>query len=174
MKSIKLTLVVLFAFFTANTFAQSEGMGNSPSLSVGLEVGLPTGDFNQTSKVGIGGSLKAAIPIFDNGDFTLSAGYISYGGKDFGGGMKASTVGMIPIKAGLRVRSNVGLYFEPQLGYTWTKAKGQKGEGGFTYAANVGYMFTPNWDISARYEGLSISGGTISQIGFRLAYSFPL
>ncbi len=49
----------------------------------------------------------------------------------------------IPVKIGARYRFVPGgFYFEPQLGYTSINSPGStKASGGFTYAANAGYMF---------------------------------
>ena len=134
---IKLTLIALAVLFSAKTFAQSANA--NPSLSIGLEVGFPTGDFNTGSNVGIGGSAKLAIPVVTNGAVTLSAGYMSFSGKTIVG-YKLPTVNLIPFKAGFRYRFSSGFYVEPQLGITSVKAKGYNSESDFTYAGNIGYL----------------------------------
>ena len=161
-----------------NSFAQkSDAKKNTDkaSVSIGAEIGLPIGDLKETTSIGIGGSVKAAIPIFEGGAVTLSAGYMTFSGKTvtiLGQSFKYGSLGMIPIKAGLRFIISEGFYGEPQLGYTLYSGSGNSGA--FTYAANLGYMVNNSFDISARYEAASKNSATLSFIGARIAYSFGL
>ena len=178
MRTIKFLLVGLTVLVATNLFAQksdSKKEADKASVSVGVEVGLPIGDLKQTSSIGIGGSVKAAIPVFDGGAFTLSAGYMTFSGKTvdiLGQSFKFGSLGMIPIKAGLRFVISEGFYGEPQLGYTLYSGSGNSGA--FTYAANLGFMVNNSVDISARYEAASKNSSTISFIGARIAYSFGM
>ena len=173
---IALSLVALSAFFCSQTMAQGK-----PSLSIGAELGIPVGDLNNTQKIGVGGSLKAAFPLFDGGAFTLSGGYISFSGDEYNGPgnliVKRPALNFIPIKAGLKYQfAPGGFYMEPQLGYTAisTPNDNTSAKGGFTYAYNIGYMINNQFDISTRYEGVSRNNSNLNHIGFRLAYNFSL
>ncbi|HEX6916050.1 MAG TPA: autotransporter outer membrane beta-barrel domain-containing protein, partial [Chitinophagaceae bacterium] len=101
-------------------------------------------------------------------------GYVNFSGKDFTVGsttFKASSTYLIPLKAGYRLNLGEGGFnIEPQLGYS----VGKGGGGGFTYAGNIGYMINNQFDIAARYEGVSKDGSSLSFIGLRVAYSFGL
>ena len=122
-----------------------------------------------------GGSAKAAFNVVDNGFITVSAGYISFSGKDMGFGIKMPAINIIPLKAGFRYNVGAsGFYVEPQIGYSIAKAKGGDSDGGFTWAPNVGYTIKNMIDLSARYESISMDGGSISHLGFRVAYNFNL
>ncbi len=168
---IKLTLIALAVLLSAKSFAQSANA--NPSLSIGLEVGIPASKgFSDYSSVGIGGSAKLAIPVVTNGAVTLSAGYISFSGKTFSG-VKFPAFNTIPFKAGFRYRFPSNLYIEPQLGITSAKFKGGSSETSFTYAINLGYIINNMIDLSARYEALT-KGGTTSFIGLRGAFNIPL
>lgn len=172
MKRIKTIIVAAGILFTANTFAQKSIP--SPSLSLGVEAGLPLGDFNKTRNVGVGGSLKFAFPVASDMDLTLSGGYMTFSGKKAILG-NYSTINMIPVKAGVRYRFPSGFYLEPQLGYTNVKAKGaEDGYGAFTYAANAGFLVNNKLDIGARYEAFSKNENTTAFAGLRLAYNFSL
>ena len=191
-----LTLSVLIA---STSFAQDDKKTTKEgtSLSVGLEAGLPLGDFGKGSSFGIGGSVKAGLPIFDGGAVTLSAGYMSFMAKTVSG-VKGNATGIIPIKAGLRFRISEGFYGEPQLGVSMVNAKylsvDQNGnpttvsanKSYFTYAAGVGYMMK-QIDIGVRYEAFSQKVAAIDQnfnlttksvatgfVGLRIAYNFGL
>src|SRR3954463_16559006 len=97
----KLLLAVVVALFAvANTNAQKETGVGRPSLSIGLEGALPLGDFKESHKFGIGGTVKGALPVAPDLDITLTAGYISFSGKSYGGEGKVPSLNLIPIKEG--------------------------------------------------------------------------
>ena len=174
-KIINLGVVALATFISSHSFAQVSTAGR-PSLSLGAEVGIPSGDFNRTAKLGLGGSLKALFPVFEGGALTLSAGYINFSGDEIGNtGVKHAAANLIPFKAGLRYNlSPGGVYLEPQLGYTSISYDGPgSGTGGFTYAANLGVMLQAI-DLSIRYEGISREGLKLPFVGIRGAYNFRL
>ncbi|MDB5249460.1 MAG: hypothetical protein JWQ40_3854 [Segetibacter sp.] len=177
MKKLPFLLIASFIFSTAKTFSQQSSIP-SPSLNLGVEAGLPVGDFGKGYKVGLGGSLKALFPVATDAAITLSAGYMSFSGKEttLGGNTvyKNPALNMIPIKAGFQYSFPGGLYFEPQLGYTNFKVKDGKSNGAFTYAANLGYLINRKLDLSARYEAFSKNEATTSFAGLRLGYNFSL
>jgi len=165
-------LVALATIVVSGTYAQV----GRPSLSIGAELGIPAGTLNNTQKIGIGGSAKAAFPVGPETDITVSAGYVSFSGVEIGS-FKYPALNFIPLKAGVRYRFIPGgFYLEPQLGYTSISAANNGGStGGFTYAANAGYMINSQWDLSARYEAVSLKNDVLyPQVGVRLAYSFKL
>lgn len=180
---MKVYLLALAVFATAASFAQDKAgdkkKAGGNSLSVGVEAGLPVGkDLKDGYNFGIGGSVKAGINVFDGGDVTISAGYVSFMAKTIGG-VKGKALGTVPLKAGLRFRISEGFYGEPQLGYTIAKVSGEDGNAnGFTYAANLGYLINNQIDVAVRYEAWSKSENGVSInpsfVGLRLAYQFPL
>lgn len=169
MKKIKICLLALTVLVAATSFGQDDkkkASGNS--LSVGAEVGLPMGAFGDFASLGLGGSAKAAFGIFEGGAVTLSAGYVTFSGKEIVAGFKAPSTNLIPVKVGLRYNLGGSIYAEPQLGMTFI---GNGGGSAFTYAAGVGTMINNQIDIGVRYEAFS-KGGTSSFIGARVAYNF--
>jgi hypothetical protein len=174
-KSIKLSMLVGLAFTCAEAFSQGR-----PTLGIGAELGVPAGNLNATQKIGVGGSAKLAFPVGGGTAITISGGYISFSGDESRNAanviFKNPAKNFIPIKAG--VRYNVvpnGIYLEPQLGYTSISTQNTNGStGGFTYAANAGYIVNKVLDISARYEAVSINNFTLPHVGFRVAYNFAL
>lgn len=178
MKKFKIALLGLSVLVGASSFAQSEKKKESggTTFSIGAEAALPIGkDLKDLWSFGVGGSAKAAINVFDGGDVTISAGYISFMGKTIGG-VKVNALGTIPVKAGLRFKLGESFYGEPQLGYTIAKVSGTSGNlNGFTYAAGFGYMAS-SVDIGVRYEAWTKSENGVSAspsfIGLRVGYSF--
>jgi hypothetical protein len=162
----KLFIAVAAMFVAAGSFAQSKTV--TPfEVSIGAEGGLPLGDFKETSKFGYGGSVKFAYNTDPNVAITLQSGYLSFSGKTIGL-FEYPRLGFIPVKLGGRYTFPGGLYLEPQFGVTFIN---ENVGTGFTYAGNLGYHMVPGIDISARYEGIS-KDGTVSFIGFRVAYAF--
>jgi hypothetical protein len=171
MKRIKILLAVTAVVFSVSSYGQGR-----PSLSIGAELGVPTGDLNLTQKIGVGGTAKLAFPVGGGTAITLQSGIISFSGDEFGT-TKLPAYNFIPIKAGVRHQFVPGgFYVEPQLGYTSINNTNSSGsaKGGFTYAANAGYFINNQFDISARYEAVSKSNQTLPFIGMRLAYNFGL
>lgn len=176
MKKIKLLIAFITLLAAGNLQAQRGVFGIGPSFSIGVEAGIPVADLSTFNNLGIGGSAKLGVPLFDGGDVTLSAGYISFSGKNAPIG-KYAALNLIPIKAGLRFKLANSVYGEPQLGYTSYKRSGASdGSGAFTYAANLGFLLSRNFDLAARYENASKSSNgqnlNLSHIGLRLAYNF--
>ncbi len=170
----RLVLIVALGAFGFSASAQNtddKKASTGTTLSIGVEAAYPFGKLGDVSSFGLGGSAKVAIPA-GPGAVTLSGGYVNFFGKEIGNtGVKFANTYLIPLKAGYRFNlGESGFNFEPQAGYS----VGKGSSGGFTYAGNLGYMINNQIDISARYEGISKSGTTMSFVGLRLAYNFGL
>lgn len=172
MKKFLLALVLLSGA-AFSSFAQSSKEGGK--FSIGVEAGLPLGDYKDVSNFVIGGSLKYDHPIAEGTFVTLSAGYSKFLSDD-----DAKEAGFkfygIPVKAGLKHFFSEGFYGEAQVGAAFTKTTvegiGSASKTAFAYAPGIGYAFGGGVDLGVRYEGWSLSGGTASQIAARLAFSF--
>lgn len=181
-KTILLSVALIFACFSA--FAQE---GNNQA-SIGLDLGLPTGDFGKSSNVGFGGTVKGMYGIGTAGQVELTLGYIGFGGKsvDFGGFHSKSSVGIIPILIGYRHHIE-DFYLEPQLGLSVFSSK-MKSSGsiggmtipsssssttGFGWALGAGYLYQ-DFDFSIRYQSQSAGGGSIGFFGVRVGYNFDI
>lgn len=184
MKKI-LTTAVFFILCLVGAHAQKGQITISP----GLEIGLPIGDFGESSKLGLGLTGKGLYGINDMGDVTFTLGFIRFGMKNIDGadGVKAST-SLIPILPGYRYKFSEKFYGEGQLGLTVVRSKmkisGLAGSiiglGGFNssstnlgYAVGVGYLYD-QFDFGLRYQGVSADDGSLSLIGIRAAYNIPL
>lgn len=176
MKKILTVAAIICIGIAAN--AQSKS-GKKLNFNVGLEAGLPVGDFNLINGFGFGGSVKGLYNLSENNDLTFSVGYISFGGKSTTITLPiigSTTVtnpatGVIPIKAGYRLSFSGGFYVEPQLGYSLFSGGGSS-SGAFTYAPNIGMVLNEKLDLGLRYEAASKSGSTLSHLGLRVAYNF--
>jgi hypothetical protein len=172
MKKFLLALVLLSGA-AFSSFAQTSKEGGK--FSIGLEAGLPVGSYKDVSSFVIGGSLKYDHPIAENTFVTGSAGYNKFISKSDFKDIGYSFYG-IPVKVGVKYFFAESFYGEAQLGAAFTRASADNtpssSKTAFAYAPGIGYSFGGGVDLGVRYEGWAISGGTISQIAARLAYSF--
>ncbi len=170
-------LAILFAavFLSVMGYTQQ----GTTQLSVGPEIGFPTGDFKDWAKTGFGGTAKALFGIGTNGQVTLTAGYLSFG---FDGDMSEfeGNFGILPILAGYRQNFN-GFYIEPQAGigiYNYkVKFMGEEdtdSESAFTWSLGAGYVVNQVVDIGVRYQSADVDGDNVAGFGLRVAYVFNL
>lgn len=118
-----------------------------------------------------GADLQADIPATTGLKITLSGGYENFAYKvPVTGGTVKGHSSFIPLLAGAKFNLGGKAYGHAQLGYSVSTLK--NGTGAFTYAPSIGFMLSPQFDISAKYLGLSFNGGTLSGIVARLAYTF--
>ena len=176
MKKILLLLVVLSAA-AFNSFAQTSKSDDVGKFSIGIDPGLPVGNASNGYNFAIGGDLKYAMPVAENFDISLSAGYQAFLGKtitiNFGGQSasdKVPTLKAIPVKLAGRYNFNgpVGFFGEVGFGAAFIQDGGGTA---FLYAPGVGYAMDGGFEVGVRYEGWS-KNGSFSQIGLRVAYSF--
>nr|WP_067062980.1 outer membrane beta-barrel protein [Mucilaginibacter sp. L294] len=169
-----LLLATAICGFAISSFAQSSKEGGK--FSIGVDAGLPVGNAKNASNLIIGGSLKYDHPIADGVFVTGSAGYsrVLFNNetknelKSFG--VDKSGVGYIPVKVGVKYFLAESFYGEAQVGAAFSTESGNGAS--FAYAPGIGYAFGGGVDLGVRYEGWSKSGGTLSQVAARLAYSF--
>lgn len=175
MKKILTTALVLCAVLAAN--AQKKGFH---TVSAGVEIAMPLGDFGEAYGMGFGATGKAFYGITEQGDITGTLGYIHFGMKDVSESMSGS-MGMIPIMFGYR-HDFGGLYGEPQIGLMSVKTKvsfegtglGALGSGSasttkISFGLGGGYTFG-DWDLGARFQIVD----NLNFIGVRIGYNFSL
>ena len=160
------------------SFAQQGSFKISPAV----EVAIPTGDAGETSKLGLGATVKGLYGISDAGQVSFTTGLLVAGAKnelkDLLGADKITST-MIPLLAGYRHNFG-GFYAEPQVGYGiyGAKIKGgeydsKESEGAFTWAAGAGYVFN-NFEAGIRYQNMHKDGESSGFFGVRLGYIIPL
>ncbi len=138
--------------------------GNKTTFGIAVNGGVPTNNFYT---IVFGADLQADIAASEGLKITASAGYENYSVKTkFGGGHYS----FIPVLAGAKFNLSTNLYGHAQLGYAFSTTSG--GGGSFAYAPSIGYVFSPNLDLSVKYLGLSRGGGTLGAVLARLAYNF--
>jgi opacity protein-like surface antigen len=179
MKKLIFTLLAAVAF--SASFAQSKSTSSGAKLSVGLDFGLPVGNFGNGYSIGFGGNGKAEIPVASAFNFTITAGYTSFyydkEVKDFFKSIGEPTYqGFVPVKVGGKFFFSPNVYGEAEVGAAIATNNG--GGTAFAYAPGLGLSYPVSdkhdIDFGVRYEGWSKDGTNLGQVGFRIAYKFGL
>ena len=170
MKSKNLLLVLALTVLSATAaFAQ---------FSVGAEVGLPMGTFGDVAGIGIGGSLRYDKAINDNMSWGVSAGYLSFGGKELFPGISTGSSSLIPITGGIKYNfagADGGFYGGVDLGIWMTSVSVSIPGFGSVTATGSEFGFAPGlgyragaFDVAARFNIVS----SANYVGARIAYVF--
>ena len=170
-------MAIVAIAFSVN--AQDSKSDKPLKFSVGVEAGLPLGDFKEYAKFGIGGSVQGEYAVMESLGLTLNAGFLSFGGKtvDLGGlgSFKYGSTTLIPVLAGAKYYFTEKVYGHAQLGVSFLSYK-EDGEtsssSAFTYAPGIGVMATENIDILLKYQAATKNGSSLSFLGLRVAYTF--
>lgn len=165
--------IILFALISFCTSMMAMAQDQAAfKFSVGPEIGLATGSFANTHSFGIGATAQAEISLKKNLYGTLTAGVISYNGKSYGAGLKFKGATILPFRAGVKYFLIGGVYGGLQAGVGFLNNAGGTA---FAYSPQLGYEFKTKSgkavDATFKYDGYS-KDGTISALGFRLAYIF--
>ncbi len=147
------------------------------SVGFGIEAGLPVGDagtaYRFTGGLGIRFSYHAGP-----GFITLSSGAFAYVPKS-GEGKSTKASLQIPIKAGYKYIFHKPFFVMGEIGYSSFRIYyagtsnniASNGVSGFTYAPTVGVSFNV-FELGVKYEGTSLTGGSLAAVGIRLGFNF--
>jgi hypothetical protein len=160
---------------------------NGVILSVGVDAGIPTGNFSNSYDWNLGGSVQADIPVLKNQLFvTVNAGYNNFFGKNnIGGtGIDAPNIQLLPVKAGLKYFPVSHFYIQGEAGAAFALNKSDVGfdnSAAFIYAPQIGYQFALGgksyldagirWESSTKFNS-AIDDSKVNFFGLRVAYAF--
>lgn len=172
MKKLILSAAVIL-FTSAISMAQKD---NSFKFSIGGELGFTSGGFSNTHSFGIGGTAQIEIPLQDKLQGVAYGGIMFYNGKSAGTGLKNKGVTIIPVRVGVKYFLLGSVYGGLQAGLGFIGGPDYYSGTAFSYSPQLGYEFKTNSgksvDITFKYDAYSKSGGTLSSLGFRVAYIF--
>src|SRR5699024_4816039 len=119
-KTFMLSFTLLFLMGFGSSFAQTGEL----DLNLGVDLGLPMGDFGDAANFGFGATAKGLYGISDQGQIELTVGYLSFSGKgvDTPFGSVKTSYGIIPVMLGYRHHFDQ-FYVEPQLGLAMVSSK---------------------------------------------------
>ena len=180
MKKLALVFVAGISLVSAKAQKQ-EGF----TFGAGIEAALPLGDFKTTNSFGIGGHLQGEYAFSDNLTGIATTGYTNYFGKTFtqtvtnpytgttvSSSVKYPSIGHIPILVGARFYPSESIFLGAQIGYgIFTGATGGSSPKGFEYRPQVGFN-VESFQVALSYDGVSVTGGTLSHLGLTGIYKF--
>jgi hypothetical protein len=170
-------------FFSANVKAQVIAP-NKFRFGVGVEGGIVTGDAHDFSNLELGGTARLQYGLSPQVALTLTSGYYNFFGKNVPGlNEKYQSLGMVPIKAGVKYFFTQNLYVAGEAGVgIETKTFAYQGEADdLASQTHTKLLLTPgigwadkHWDVGVRYENYSGQDTNYGLVGLRLAYGFGL
>jgi hypothetical protein len=178
-KMMAVAIAAIAILFTTNLKAQTTTAPPSAwRLGIGLEAGAPTGNAHDFSNFELGGTARLQYDASKSFAITLTSGYYNMFGKNVSvvtpGGVvtgKASDLGIVPVKAGIKAFLAPSFYFGAEAGAGFETITG--GNTKLILSPGIGYA-SKSWDIGARYENFSGQGNNYGLVGLRIAYGFAL
>ena len=176
------TAVVAGAIFFGTSAKAQTITPSQWRFGVGVEGGIVTGDAHDYSNLELGGTARLQYGFSNNLALTLTSGYYNFFGKSYGGNNYQS-LGMVPIKVGLKYFVSKNIYVAGEAGVgIETKAFAYQGEPDdldaqthtkLLLSPGVGYA-NKHWDVGVRYENYSGQSDNYGVVALRLAYGFGL
>ncbi|HEY6906956.1 MAG TPA: outer membrane beta-barrel protein [Ignavibacteriaceae bacterium] len=155
-KLFSIVVLLVFAFSMNSTMAQGKNY-----LGIGANLALPLGTFGDVAGVGFGGTVSFEMEFTPNITGIASAGYLSFGGKDFTSPYYSYSWGYsdIPIMAGVKY------YFTPSTP--------------FYGIAQIGFqIFDGHYKITSTVPGYenfySGSAGSSTEFGFAIGAGYEI
>ena len=153
-----------------NVSAQTVPADDSKDVrfGLGLNLGLPTSNgYNFV----FGGDLRLQKDFSSNVSGIASIGYNNYSFED---GAANNSLGVVPLKVGIKVFPMERVYFSAEIGAGFDATKNIDPGTAFIYSPGVGVGFNNGLDLSLRYEGLSRKTYDPGMVALRIAYGFNL
>ena len=180
---LAVAVVAIAIFLGTNAKAQTI-VPNKWRFGVGVEGGLVTGDAHDASNLELGGTARLQYGFSNNLALTLTSGYYNFFGKSYDdAGDKYQSLGMVPIKAGLKYFLTGNIYVAGEAGVgIETKAFGVQGtDDDLASQTHTKLLLSPgigwankHYDVGVRYENYSGNSDNYGIVALRLAYGFGL
>lgn len=173
---ISLVLSVVLLLGALNTKAQKD---NKPwSFGFGIEGGIPVGDARTIYDFNFGATARFSYHVGD-GWATFTTGSVFMAPKNLDQGNNLRVGVQIPFKVGYKYKLIGPLFVMGEVGYSAYQFYYQdsyentvhSNTGGFTYAPSVG-ITKGVFELTAKYESILVSGGSISHANLRLGFNF--
>ena len=163
-------------------FGLMNAQKTEPGFRLGVNAGLPVGDFGKAYSFTAGADVAYLYPLAENFRLGVATGYSHYFGKkttyDFGMFGKVDytvpDVGVIPVAATAEfVFGDSNVFLGADLGYAFfTKTEKGADSGSFYYQPKLGYSFDKRHDLYFSYKGFARDGGNIGSVNLGYAYNF--
>jgi len=172
-KLMAATLGMLAIFFTANAQSQTSTTAQSSvwTFGIGLEAGIPTGNATDISNLELGGTARLEYNASKTVAVMLTSGYYDMIGKAAPNGADFTSLGMVPVKAGLKIYVSPGFYIDGEAGAGFDTS--YENHTKLIFSPGIGYG-GKSWDAGLRYENYSGNNNSFGLVGLRLAYNFGM
>ena len=155
----KLFLLVAFVAFSFTATAQ---------FSVGATFGLPTGDADVGYTFALGIDANYMFDSESDLAFGVSSGYLTYFGDDIGN-ISIDNASFLPLAGAVRYPLSDKFSLGADVGYAIGLAP-DGNDGGFYYRPMVAYSISEKASVNLSYSGVSVDGGTFSNIGLGIMF----
>jgi hypothetical protein len=160
------------ALFIGNTVKAQTTTPSPWRLGVGLEAGAPTGAAHTISNFELGGTARLQYDVSHNFAWTLTSGYYNMFGKEIPGTTADySSLGIIPVKVGIKTFFASSFYFGAEAGAGFETHGGNNTK--LILSPGLGWA-SKKVDVGVRYENFSGQNNNYGLIGLRVAYGFGL
>jgi hypothetical protein len=169
--------VISCALILLSVQSNAQSAGKKWSIGFGFTGGIPLGNTKTAFNVAGGLDLRFSYKA-GPGFATLSVGANAFIPKSFVG--VSTKAGLqIPVKVGYKYVIVPHFFVMGEAGFSSFRSYYNGGNNnlvsnsvtGFTYAPSIGTEFGA-FEVAVRYEGIAVSGGTVSFVGLRLGFNF--
>ncbi|CAL2084464.1 OMP_b-brl domain-containing protein [Tenacibaculum sp. 190524A05c] len=160
MKKFLLTIAMVAFGFAANA--------QDGEFNAGVNLGLPTGDVSDAYSFAVSAEVNYLFSVSDDFKVGPSLGFANFFGKDVGG-VTVDSASFLPLAAAGRFAVSEEFTLGADLGYG-IGISPDGNDGGFYYRPMVGYNIAENIMLQATYSGVSVNGGTFSNIGLGVMF----
>lgn len=150
----------------------ASGYGQQGNFTVGVNAGIPVGDFEELSSFNLGADVAYRYDIIAE-QFAVGAlvGYSHFfgeSGEDEWGSWEVDDVQFLPVAASARVQMN-SFFAGAEVGYAIGINDGN--EGGFYYRPHAGYNFA-GVGVIASYSAVNNDDFTVATLNLGLEFRF--
>jgi len=159
--------VLFLAFCSSMTHAQ-EG------FKVGIQGGLPFGDFNDDVGLFVGADMGYMWALGEVVDLGATVGFIHGFAETFGDNAPSvdlPDVQFVPLAGSLRIWPSNSFSFGINAGTALGINEGN--DGGLYYRPIIGFLLGPRTELNLSYTGIQLDEGTWSSANLGVVYTFP-
>jgi len=143
-------------------------MTANAQFSVGATFGLPSGDVSDAYTFALGIDANYMFDSESEIAFGVATGYLTYFGDEILG-ISIDNASFLPVAAAARYAASDKFTLGADVGYAVGLAP-DGNDGGFYYRPMVAYAISEKASINLSYSGVSVDGGTFSNIGLGIMF----
>lgn len=161
-------------------FGLMNAQKTEPGFRLGVNAGLPVGDFGKAYSFTAGADVAYLYPLAENFRLGVATGYSHYFGKKydlglFGMSYRVPDFGAIPVAATAEfIFGNSNVFLGADLGYAFFTKTEERGadSGSFYYQPKLGYSFDKRHDLYFSYKGFTKNSANAGSLNLGYAYNF--